>query len=358
MELSMNVRRKIVDYGRKLLNKTRRHSLLGKPLALALHIYTKIDRSLYSQKNKTLSRCYIRVKNVQRELSGKCTFVSFEELLAWTLEWIKTFPETYEVIVGVPRSGLLVASIIATKLGKPLSTPELLNEGKFWLSTHIEETAGKPSAHEFKNILLVDDCCSRKIILEEPKQLLLSRYNNAKITKAALLVRDSIVNDVDMYYKVLTNYPPVGEWNLLHWKRGIVAVDMDGVICEDCSFDIDQDEHLYTKWLQNAKPYLIPTFTIDYIISNRLEKYRQETKQWLENHGVKYNTLVLWNLPSKKHRENKFSQHKINALLEVKPSVFWESSYNQALEIWRATNIPTICFDEMIAFGNITRAHY
>jgi len=175
------------------------------------------------------------------------------------------------------------------------------------------------------------------------------------ITTASLLISKEAVGYVDLYYKVLRNYPPMGEWNLLHRKRGTVAFDMDGVICEDCPSDIDLNESLYIEWIKNARPYLIPVYKIDYIISNRLEKYRPETEEWLRRHDVKYDKLILWDIESKKDRKDLFAEYKADKLLSLKPSVYFESSYQQAKQIWESTRIPTICIDEMIAFGPIEK---
>lgn len=166
---------------------------------LKRNIFKKIDRVLYRQKNQNISRCYIRLRNIQRGLGNKGTFVSFEESLLWTLDWIKCFPDNYDVIVGVPKSGLLVASIIATKLGLPLSTPDLFADGKYWISSRIEDTIGKKSVNEFQKILLVDDCLRHEKTIKEPEQIMSSANPKIKITKAALLVSKKAAGYVDIH---------------------------------------------------------------------------------------------------------------------------------------------------------------
>jgi hypothetical protein len=138
---------------------------------------------------------------------------------------------------------------------------------------------------------------------------------------------------------------------MLHSKMGRLASDLDGVICEDCPPGVDGDEEKYRRWLTNAKPYLIPNFEFDTIISSRLEKYRAETEKWLQLHGVKYKELVLWNLESKKERKGQHAQHKVDYLLKIKPDMFWESSFWEAKEIWAKTSIPTLCVDQMLLFS-------
>ncbi len=347
------LKNKLKKYLRRSLDNRTRGNLIGKSLFLAYSIYKKLDNILYKKDSKAVAKFYIRMKNIERQMRTKGTFVTLEELLVWTNDWIKTFPETYDIIVGIPRGGLLIASIIALKLGKPLSTPEQFRDGQYWMSKHMEETVDKKK--EPYHVLLVDDNVQHEKTIEEPAQIMRSSNKNVKITKAALMISEDAVNYVDIYFKLLRAYPPIGEWKLLHWKRGILAVDMDGVICEDCPPHVDMDEKLYIEWLRNARSYLIPNFEIDYIVSNRLEKYRPETEEWLARHGVLYNTLILWDIPSKEYRNGKFIEHKVDILLKIKPSEYWESSYNQANKIWEATKIPTISIDEMIAFGTLGR---
>ena len=333
-------------------NKPRKN-LIEKVLFFTYSIYKKIDRFLARTDNRIIAKAYIRIKNVERNQRGKNTFISLDELILWTNEWIKTFPQTYDVIVGIPRSGLLVANIIALRLGKPLSTPELFKDGHYWLSIHVNNRTDKKEG--LCRVLLVDDCISHKKTIEEPEQILHSSNRNLQITKAVLLVSEEATNYVDTYYKVLYDYPLVAEWELIHRPWENIAVDMDGVICEDCPSYIDNNEKRYREWLTSARPYLIPTYKIDYIISCRLEKYRPETEEWLKRHEVQYGQLILWDIASKDDRSGKFAEHKIDVLLKIKPVVYWESSYHQAKKIWESTRIPTICIDEMIAFGSLNR---
>ena len=55
-------------------------------------------------------------------------------------------------------------------------------------------------------------------------------------------------------------------------------------------------------------------------VSNRLEKYRSSTEEWLTKHGVIYKELVLWKIPSKDEREGKLAQNKIESLLRINPT--------------------------------------
>lgn len=326
----------------------KRQTMVGRFLIAAFHAYTKssalLSNILASNNNRTISEIYLKARHIRRTVAGgKLIFVTIDELVMWTTEWIKLFPTTYDLIIGIPRSGLLVANIVALKLGKPLTTPELFVQNEYWKSKLINKK-------EYTNILLIDDSINSGKQMAESHQLLRSRRKNVNITKAALIVADNSKELVDLYYKIIPQ-PRIFEWNLLHAKKGMVASDLDGVICENCPPGVDPDEQLYVKWIKNAKPYLIPSFEIDVIVSNRLEKYRSETETWLSKHGVRYKELILWDIQSKKERKGQHAQHKTDVLLKIKPDMFWESSLWEGKRIWEATKIPTLCIYEMVLFS-------
>lgn len=307
--------------------------------------YKTIRDKLAHSNNKYASKAYLYLKMLERKhITGRYTFVSFDELLVWTLNWIKTFPTTYDLIIGIPRSGLLVASIIALKLGKPLTTPELMVKNKYWMSKRARRKT------KLQNILLVDDSITDGKTMKESLKLIRAYNKKFNITKAALIATEESKDFLDLYYKIIP-HPRLFEWNLLHSKKGKIATDLDGVICENCPPGVDSNEELYLNWLKTARPYLIPAFEIDAIISCRLQKYRKETEEWLAKHNVRYKKLILWDILSKQERKGRNAKYKIEALLKIKPDLFWESSLYEAKQIWNATKIPTLCVDEMILFS-------
>ena len=326
----------------------KRKSLMGGFLITIFNLYTKfgarLSNKVASQNNKIISETYLRARHAQQIFTGKqYTFVTVDKLVKWTNEWIKLFPTNYDIIIGIPRSGLLVANVIALKLGKPVTTPELFTQNQHWQSKLINKK------ERYTTVLLIDDSATSGKAMVESFQLLKSYNKDLVITKAALIVTEQSKEAVDLYYKIIP-HPRIFEWNLLHAKKGKVASDLDGVICENCPAGIDSNEQLYVEWLKNARPYLIPSFEIDVIVSNRLEKYRSETETWLSNHGVQYKELILWNIKSKQDRKGQHAVHKIEVLLKIKPEFFWESSFWEAKQIWESTSIPTLCVDEMILF--------
>ena len=296
------------------------------------------------------SRLYLRTRNLKRNLEGKqVSFINVDQASLWTLEWLQTFPQRYDLVVGVPRSGMFIASLIALKLGKALTTPDLLQQGKYWHSVKVKD---RLPLDQTNHILLVDDSMDTGRAMSRAVEAIRSVYSDIKITKACLIIREESKDAVDLYHKVVK--PPRSfEWNILHrkiashWGHGRLAVDLDGILCANPPPGTDADEEAYLEWLSAAKPYLIPAFEIDAIVTCRLEKYRPQTEEWLRKHGVRYGELHMWDLPTKSERRGRFAQHKVDMLLRVKPDMFWESNWDQSQAIWKRTRIPTLCIDQM-----------
>ena len=65
-------------------------------------------------------------------------------------------PKNIDLIIGVPRSGLLVANLLALYLNKRISTPELFSNNII-LSNGISRPIDN---NEIKTVLVVDDSCN------------------------------------------------------------------------------------------------------------------------------------------------------------------------------------------------------
>ena len=333
--------KKIIQYV-VILTYKKNKNILESFLCFLYTYYKKIKNIFLKSENKFIADISIAARNIHQ---GSWRYVTYQELVAWTTQWIRTFDETYDVVVGVPRSGLVVASIVATKLGKPLSTPDQFPEN-IWKSKKIA------SPQQIKILLIDDSVASGKSLTEAHNNLLKKIDNtNVTVTTAALIVDPEKTSIVDMFYKEIPK-PRIFEWNLMHADKGVLAVDMDGVLCADPPELVERDTAAYIAWMQSVRPYLIPAFPIDVIITSRLEKYRKETEAWLLKHGVTYKKLVMWDLAHHTQRkEGNRARHKVETLLAVKPFMYWESSQKDAEYIFEKTKIPVWCVDKNVLYS-------
>jgi hypoxanthine phosphoribosyltransferase len=121
-------------------------------------------------------------------------------------------PNDYDVIVGLPRAGLIVASIIASKFGRPLSTPNNFVRGEVWKSRTVE----KP---RIRRILLVDEIIASGQSMRLAVEKLLRFDSSLVIHTAALLryERSVVVVDYNLRKK---DYGLVLEWETVKEQYG------------------------------------------------------------------------------------------------------------------------------------------
>ena len=274
----------------------------------------------------------------RRLASGDSRLITFEDVVAWTRQWMRSFPEAYDMIVGVPRSGLISAGVISLKTVTPLTTPEMFLRGESWKSKVMPETG------KIRRVLLVDDCVRSGGEMDRVFDMIRPKDDSYAVTRAALVIHDGVRDKVDLYYKSIP-LPRFFEYDLMHHKKVETAgMGLEGVLCAARPPGLDNDEDAYPAWLENATPHMTPCYEIDYIVSNRLEKYRPQTEAWLAGCGVMYGKLLL--------RDEAVgpAEHKIEVLGRLRPDIFFESDCEQARRIWEAAFVPTICTDEMLFY--------
>jgi hypothetical protein len=262
-------------------------------------------------------------------------FTTFEEGFALASDWAEKLPKDFDAIIGVPRSGLIIAGIIASKMGKPLSTPDDFVRGIVWFSSDAETP-------KINKVLLVEDSVSQARALNKAYDLLKNYNPSLQIKRASLYASKDAANFLDFYY-LLPNGPL--EWNLLSSlgaRVGKLATDLDGVLCENPPVDDNTELDKYESWIKVAVPNIIPAYPIEAIVTSRFEKYRAETELWLKQNGVKYNRLVMFD-NGKTRSLKQITKFKAENASATGAIWFWESEEEQAKEISRLMNAPVYC---------------
>lgn len=261
-------------------------------------------------------------------------------------------PEDIDLIVGIPRSGMIPAYMIALFLNKKVcSVDEYLNG----IELHSGERLHPELVKNNRKVLIVDDSVHSGVAINKVKQKI--DINKDKILGdtlyfCAIYAREQSKELVDFYFEKVET-PRLFQWNYLnHNSNSKSCFDIDGVLCCDPEAWQNDDGEKYEEFLKNAKPLFIPSYTIKAIVTSRLEKYRKQTELWLKEHNVKYEKLYMLNLPSKEDRIrlNAHSTFKseIYSMLED-TNLFIESNPKQAKEICILAQKPVICVetDEM-----------
>ena len=279
-------------------------------------------------------------------------------------KYLRNVIPEFDIVVPLPRGGFLPASIIASKFGKPLATPDMFLKSKYWWTTSIYVDKPRGNNTEFNmdipkkedwKILLVDDVSyNGQGLLWRTKKLIQETLPKTTVFKVAPYCFERTKAGLDYYCKVI-NIEHWFEKDLLIRKRGTapIFVDMDGVLCDDSPCFSTYDEKVYLESIKLAKPYLIPHWTIDAIITGRLEKYRPETEQWLKENKVKYNKLIMQEGNQITGTNHAMYKSKVIKSLSLPPigSIMIESSLEQSKVIYKETGIQVICTETNQLFG-------
>lgn len=271
---------------------------------------------------------------------------SYKDVHGDLRRWSSHMP-TISAISGVPRSGILCATMLAEELHVPyipiealISTDRLVYRPP--ISRHLHRNPGP--------ILILDD--------------------TSWTGKTLLRVKESVTEKNVIYGAVYGSDNSIGQgiisirgyklkdiwhsfaWNLLRDYLGKHSLtDMDGVLCEDWGKpDTGSWLQPYLDFLGSAKPLHKTNRPVYGVVTARLNKYRRLTEAWLRKHHYQYRNLIMspHDSPEERHRKNGFGAWKAEIYLAHKDhaKMFVESCPKQSQEIAKKTGLPVLSFEE------------
>lgn len=258
------------------------------------------------------------------------------------LKRLSIIPRDFDLIVGVPRSGMLPANLLALYLNKPYTDIDSFINGHIYKagarSQFFDET-------DYKKVLVVDDSINSGAAMDECREKLKHLEEKFDLEYCAIYSIPGKEKVVDYYFENVPK-PRYFQWNIFnHTSLKDACFDIDGVLCLDPTKEQNDDGEKYIDFILNAPPLFIPGAKIGTIVTSRLEKYRKETEIWLEKYNIKYDDLIMLDLPNKEARQrlNNHGSHKAKAYMSKPYKLFIESELNQAVEINRISKKPVLC---------------
>lgn len=273
-------------------------------------------------------------------------FVSVSDLNRDIVDNLYKVPRDIDLVVGVPRSGMLPATLIALYLNKSLSDLDSFIEGKMFSHGTTKNTSVlTEDMKDVKKVLIVEDSSASGVSLRRAKEKLQAIGEDIKLLYMVIYTTRETEPLVDISCRVLPSR--IFEWNYMHHNLlQNACVDIDGVLCIDPEPNENDDGSKYRDFIKNAKPKLIPTAKIGWIVTSRLEKYRKDTEEWLKKWDIQYNHLCMMDLGSAEERR-KLGNHaafKASVYKKAKEATwFIESEQEQAMEIARLTGKQVFC---------------
>lgn len=255
------------------------------------------------------------------------TFKNYNDLYFDVLDWSVSLPRDFDTVIGIPRSGLIIALMLSQIRNIRVGSVQSLLSGEYEYGHRVIPGIEK----EPKKILVVDDTLKRCRTLFKVKRALLNFDN---ISYGAVYISPGKESYVDYYYKILESPRPF-LWNVFHsLYLDKMCVDIDGVLCVDPTPEENDDGVNYRKFILNAQPVYIPTCPIHSIVTSRLEKYRTLTEKWLKRYNIKYKNLIMspYNNATERRVANDYGEKKAEYYIRtgVETELFIESSLYEA----------------------------
>jgi len=266
-------------------------------------------------------------------------YISYKELANDIVAWSQQLPRDIDVFIGIARSGIIPATMLALHRNVRLSTVEDFRDG------HIFR-GGLRDQHEIiKKVMVIDDSLLSGRSLTNASEKL-QHIKHIKILYGVVYLQPGIDGNWFHYKKVPT--PRIFEWNWLHhFWLGRTCMDIDGVLCRDPTREENDDGIRYRKFLHTVQPHYIPTVEVHTLVTSRLEIYRRDTMRWLHRYRVRYKHLIMHPANSAKERRrlDDHAKRKAQVYNEPKYQLFVESSHKQAEVIHAQTRKPVLCTD-------------
>jgi uncharacterized HAD superfamily protein/hypoxanthine phosphoribosyltransferase len=256
-------------------------------------------------------------------------------------------PADADLVVGIPRSGLLAANMISLYLNIPMTDLEGLGERRL-LSTGKRPLRSDPKEifSTARRILVVDDCVSTGAEMQKARAKIDSWGFSDRTTFLAVYSFPERQSAADIVFETVAR-PMSFQWSCMH-TPGLEnhCVDMDGILCPDATPEQDDDGTNYEAFLRDTRPLIVPTREIGWIVTCRLEKYRSLTEAWLDRHGIRYRDLVMMQYPDRETRERDRQHAAYKALVyrESGARLFIESNPGLARQIAEESGLPVMCF--------------
>lgn len=284
-------------------------------------------------------------------------YITLNELTQTIRKNISKIPHDIDFIIAVPRSGMIVGSIISEYLNVPLVDITSYSHG------------GKPTGGnrltllkrtKTNKVLVVDDTTYSGDSMKRVKARLKDDKHEL-IYLCAYLEGDDGKKEVDIYLEDVRKYTKqfpnvIYEWNVFHHYPHIMMrfiYDFDGVFCQDPPDERNQEQ--YEQFIKNAKPLFVPSVPIGKIVTYRLIKYEAETVEWMHKHGLQCNNMIMFNAQSFEERaQMNISPAQMKAaayIIDQNAILFIESEDRQAQEIYNLSKKPVLCIESNKLYG-------
>lgn len=269
------------------------------------------------------------------------TFIPTARLASDAITLASLLDPATDLIIAIPRSGLLPASIVATALHLPLA---IVRDGTVVLAGQGARL-GSPEDLRVSRPVVIDDTAAMGRAMGAAFPIVREAFPGASVTRAVVYCHPQARHAVDLAVYELGGSHYL-EWNWVNAGHGLgCAFDFDGILCEECPAEDNDAGPRYARFLKEARPLYLPRRSqVPLVVTARHERYRPETVAWLDRHGISVARLVMrdWDCPDEEWVQRVASwkgEHYVQSSLPL----FAESEPAQAELIARTAGKPVLC---------------
>jgi uncharacterized HAD superfamily protein/hypoxanthine phosphoribosyltransferase len=251
---------------------------------------------------------------------------------------------SFDVVVHIPRSGTIPASLISTYLCKPLASVDEFCAGM--VSTR------KSDVGSTGRVLLVEDSVRTGRQMRTAVDRIKKAKPGTKIATIAVYLTEDLRGEERVLTPDLSLHTHGDGFYLMPWyawktnRLSQACVDLDGVLCRDATRDEDDDGPAYAAFIETADVKFKPLMgNIGWIVTGRLDRYREQTVRWLDRHNVSYRELIMGPWRIKEERRGQPGRWKGEVYSRLPAKLFIESNDHQAKVIAEISNKTVWCVD-------------
>ena len=278
-------------------------------------------------------------------------YTSYEDFANCIRRNLWKVPADVDLIVGVPRSGMIAALLVAEFLNKRCASLDEFLDGRI-MSCGSRGRLIRNNNNRYK-VLVLDDSVFNGTAMGKVRERLAPIASQYHIIYGCIYAEGRDAKEkVDLFFEDI--YKPEDnlcfyEWNILHHYSRMTKVsmwDIDGLLSKDPPDE--RDKAAYEAYIPNALSMIIPTTFVGAFVTYRLEKYRAVTEAWLAQHDIHYGQLVMFPSQDYDERNRTQSPARFKARQYAAATwsqIFFESEQHQAERIHQLTGKPVFCYE-------------
>ncbi len=266
-------------------------------------------------------------------------FINTFDLWQAILSNRRKLPRDIDLVVGIPRSGMLPATMIATQLNLPVTDLDGLVENRIFGhgTTKSAPDLSRANASD-RTVLVIDDTVGSGQAFKRARAALAGV--SGRLVFCAVFAPVARHPDVDIVLEK-AGPAPICQWNMMHHAvLQAACVDIDGVLCRKPEPHEDDNGRNYRKFIATAEKLFATSGEIRWLVTSRPERYRAATEEWLSKNGVRYRDLIM---PSTDESRHSSTEYKARIYKSLDAKLFVESEADDAARISELSGRPVLC---------------